>query len=142
MRYTINIPVLTVSLEPPCWHRDTDCFQHPCGGSTANTTAKLSYSFCTCRSTVNSHLVFAADGLSYSSHSQRELLSCYCEEMASAKDELEALVDTPVSGGRDPTLWLPDELMEMIFLVAPFETLWGRVCERGWHASAHNRETQ
>ena len=50
--------------------------------------------------------------------------------MASAKDELDALVNAPVSGDTDPTLWLPDELMEMIFLMAPFEELWGGVCER------------
>ena len=37
-------------------------------------------------------------------------------EMASVKDQLDALVDAPVSGGRDPTLWLPDELVEMIVL--------------------------
>ena len=45
-------------------------------------------------------------------------------EMALVKD---ALVNTkPVSGGRDPTLWLPDELMEMIFL----KVLWDGVCQR------------
>ena len=54
-------------------------------------------------------------------------------EMVEVKDELDALVNAPVSGGRDPTLWLPDELMEMIFLKVPFEALWGgleRVCGR------------
>ena len=51
-------------------------------------------------------------------------------EMASVKDELDVLVNAPVSDGRDPTLWLPDELMVMIFLRVPFEVLWGGVCER------------
>ena len=51
-------------------------------------------------------------------------------EMASAKDELDALINAPVSGGRDPTLSLPDELMEMIFLMVPFEALWEGVCKR------------
>ena len=50
--------------------------------------------------------------------------------MASVKDQLDAFVDAPVSGGRDPTLWLPDELMEMIFLMVSVEELWGGVCER------------
>ena len=51
-------------------------------------------------------------------------------KMASVKDELDTLVNTPVSGGRDPTLWLPDELMEMIFLMEPCELLWDGVCEQ------------
>ena len=51
-------------------------------------------------------------------------------EMASVKDELDSLVSAPVSGGHDLTLWLPDELMEMIFLMVPFEALWDGVCER------------
>ena len=51
-------------------------------------------------------------------------------EMASVKDELDTLVNAPVSGGRDPTLSLPDELMVMIFLNVPFEVLWDGVCER------------
>ena len=50
-------------------------------------------------------------------------------EMAAVKDELDVLISAPVSGGRDPTMWLPDELMEMIFLMMPFEVLWGGVCE-------------
>ena len=49
-------------------------------------------------------------------------------EMASAKNELDVLVNAPVSGERDPTLSLPDELMEMIFLMVPFES--ERVCQR------------
>ena len=52
------------------------------------------------------------------------------EEMASVKDDLDTLVNAPASGGCDPTLWLPDELMEMIFLNVSFEMLWGGVCAR------------
>ena len=55
-------------------------------------------------------------------------------EMAPVKDELDALVNAPVSRGRDPTLWLPDELVVMIFLKVPCMLLWGgeleRVCQR------------
>ena len=51
-------------------------------------------------------------------------------EMASVKDELDALVSAPVSDGLDPTLSLPDELMEEIFLMVPLEELFGGVCER------------
>ena len=51
-------------------------------------------------------------------------------EMVSAKDKLDTLVNAPVRGGRDPTLWLPDELMVMIFVVVPFEVLWSGECER------------
>jgi len=50
--------------------------------------------------------------------------------MASAKRELNALVNTPVSGGRDPFEWLPDELIVMIMLMLPFEVLWSGECER------------
>ena len=51
-------------------------------------------------------------------------------EMVSAKSELGALVNAPVSGGRDPFEWLPDELIVMIVLMLPFEMLWSGVCER------------
>jgi hypothetical protein len=51
-------------------------------------------------------------------------------EMASAESELGALVNAPVSGGRDPLEWLPDELIVMIMLMLPFEVLWSGVCER------------
>ena len=50
-------------------------------------------------------------------------------EIASVKDELDALVNAPVSGGRDPTSWLPDELIEMIFLMLRFEPGWSRGVE-------------
>ena len=54
-------------------------------------------------------------------------------EMTSVKDKLDALVNTPVSDGRDPTLSLPDELVVMIFLKVPCLLLWDgleRVCQR------------
>jgi WD40 repeat protein len=35
-----------------------------------------------------------------------------------------------VSGERDPTEWLPDELMLMIMLMLPIATLWSGACER------------
>ena len=53
-----------------------------------------------------------------------------CAEMASAESELDALVCAPVSGGRDPFEWLPDELLVMIMLMLPCEVLWSGVCER------------
>jgi len=51
-------------------------------------------------------------------------------DMASAESEFDALVRAPVSGGRDPFEWLPDELIVMIMVRLPFEVLQGRVCER------------
>jgi len=51
-------------------------------------------------------------------------------EMASAESELDALINAPVSGGRDPTEWLPDELIVMVILMLPFEVLWSGACER------------
>ena len=51
-------------------------------------------------------------------------------EMASVEEELDVLINAPVRGGRDPTLSLPDELMEMILLMAPFEAMWGGVLKR------------
>jgi hypothetical protein len=50
-------------------------------------------------------------------------------EMASAESELNALVNAPVSGGRDPFEWLPDELIVMIALMLPFEVLWSGACD-------------
>ena len=50
-------------------------------------------------------------------------------EVASAESELDALVNAPVSGGRDPFEGLPDELIVMIMVMMPFEVLWGGVCE-------------
>jgi hypothetical protein len=38
-------------------------------------------------------------------------------EMASAESKLDTLVSAPVSGGRDPFEWLPDELIVMIVLM-------------------------
>jgi hypothetical protein len=58
-------------------------------------------------------------------------------KMAAVESELEVAVAAPVSGGRDPTSWLPDELLIVILLLVPFEALWkgqcARVCRR-WRA--------
>jgi hypothetical protein len=51
-------------------------------------------------------------------------------EVASTERKLEALVNAPVSGGRDPFEWLPDELIVMIMLMLSFEVMWSGVCER------------
>jgi WD40 repeat protein len=44
------------------------------------------------------------------------------------KNELDTLVNAPVSEGRDPFEWLPDELVLMILLSLPFEALWYGAC--------------
>jgi hypothetical protein len=49
-------------------------------------------------------------------------------EMAKVESELEAAVAAPASGGRDPTSWLPDELLIVILLLVPSETLWKGQC--------------
>jgi hypothetical protein len=51
-------------------------------------------------------------------------------EIKAAESELDAAVNAPVSGGRDPTEWLPDELMLMVLERLPFPTVWGGACER------------
>jgi WD40 repeat protein len=51
-------------------------------------------------------------------------------EIKAAISELDSAVNAPVSGGRDPTEWVPDELMLMIMLMLPFATLWSGACER------------
>jgi hypothetical protein len=51
-------------------------------------------------------------------------------EIRAAKSELDAAVNAPVSGGRDPTESLPDELIVMIMLMLPFATLWSGACKR------------
>lgn len=54
--------------------------------------------------------------------------------------EIDNLVNVPVHGGQDPTLWLPDELLEIIFLYAPFLALWNVlacVCRR-WKRIVRN----
>jgi WD40 repeat protein len=51
-------------------------------------------------------------------------------ELKAANVELDAAVNAPVSGGRDPTEWLPDELIVMIMLMLPFVALWSGACER------------
>jgi WD40 repeat protein len=51
-------------------------------------------------------------------------------ELSLLERELDALVNAPVSGGRDPTEWLPDELIVMIMLMLSLDALWGGVCQR------------
>eukprot|EP00035_Acanthoeca_spectabilis_P039651 m.64006 g.64006 ORF g.64006 m.64006 type:complete len:494 (+) comp9692_c0_seq2:526-2007(+) len=58
-------------------------------------------------------------------------------QIAKIEVDREVVVVEPVSNGRDPTLWLPDELLLLVLLSAPFEAVWtgvcGRVCRR-WRA--------
>jgi hypothetical protein len=51
-------------------------------------------------------------------------------DQGGAESELDEAVNAPVSGGRDPTEWLPDELMLTVLERLPFTTLWGGACER------------
>eukprot|EP00038_Savillea_parva_P005569 m.159088 g.159088 ORF g.159088 m.159088 type:complete len:482 (+) comp11740_c0_seq1:1112-2557(+) len=48
--------------------------------------------------------------------------------VASVELALERAVQAPVEGGQDPTLWLPDEILQHILLSAPFESLWNGRC--------------
>ena len=50
------------------------------------------------------------------------------EEIKVAESELDAAVNAPVSGSRDPTEWLPDEILVAIILAVKAETMW--VCDR------------
>jgi len=51
-------------------------------------------------------------------------------EIDTVESELDAAVNAPVSGGRDPTEWLPDKLMLMVLERLSFATLWSGACER------------
>jgi hypothetical protein len=51
-------------------------------------------------------------------------------EIKAVETKLDAAVNAPVSGGRDPTLWLPDELLLMVFEMLSFVTLWSGATER------------
>jgi hypothetical protein len=51
-------------------------------------------------------------------------------ELKAAKIELDAAANASVSGGRDPTESVPDELIVMIMLMLPFAALWRGACER------------
>lgn len=51
-------------------------------------------------------------------------------EIKETENELDALVNAPLSGGRDPTEWLPDELIVMIMVMLHGKELWSGVCER------------
>lgn len=70
--------------------------------------------------------------------SEREELKTETERIHS---EIDALVNAPVSGGRDPTLSLPDEILEYIFTLTDHDALWGgkveRVCRR-WRRIARS----
>jgi hypothetical protein len=63
---------------------------------------------------------------------ERAELRAVRTEMASASREIDELVNAPVSGGRDPTQWLPDEIVVMIMMMLPGKMLWvcARVCPR------------
>lgn len=53
---------------------------------------------------------------------------------------LDVLVQVPVDGGEDPTLWLPDELVEMIFMRLPVDMIWNKTCAqvcRRWRRIAN-----
>jgi WD40 repeat protein len=51
-------------------------------------------------------------------------------EIKTTERNLDAAVNAPVSGGRDPTEWLPDELILMVLERVLFATLWSGACER------------
>eukprot|EP00035_Acanthoeca_spectabilis_P001191 m.78384 g.78384 ORF g.78384 m.78384 type:complete len:485 (+) comp10705_c0_seq1:165-1619(+) len=55
------------------------------------------------------------------------------ERMAAAEAELEAVVQAPVPGGEDPTLWIPDEILFLILLTVVHVSPCVRVCRR-WNA--------
>jgi WD40 repeat protein len=63
------------------------------------------------------------------------------QEIRAAESELDVAVNAPVSGGRDPTEWLPDELMLMVLERLPFATLWSGACERVCERWARLMET-
>jgi WD40 repeat protein len=54
-------------------------------------------------------------------------------EIEAIESELDTAVNAPVSGGRDPTEWLPDELMLMVLERLPLTTLWSGACEHVCH---------
>jgi uncharacterized membrane protein len=76
-------------------------------------------------------------------HAREEELSNFIEKLVAereavraeikvAESELDAAVNAPVSGGRDPTEWLPEELLLAVMCALPAEMMWVcmRVCER------------
>jgi hypothetical protein len=65
-------------------------------------------------------------GFSWVLVSKRKEVRAHIEEV---KIVLDAAVNAPVSGGRDPTQWLPDELMLMVLERLPLETLWSGSCK-------------
>lgn len=75
----------------------------------------------------------------------KSTLQTVSAEMKEVEAELQVAVKQPVSDGCDPTLWLPDELIIMILVRAPFTKLWSgtccRVCRR-WHRLAKSVTVQ
>eukprot|EP00037_Helgoeca_nana_P018105 m.172871 g.172871 ORF g.172871 m.172871 type:complete len:529 (-) comp24299_c0_seq3:1146-2732(-) len=57
--------------------------------------------------------------------------------IAAVENTLNAAVNEPVSARRDPTTWLPDEILCLVLHAVPFEMVWGPacslVCRRWWH---------
>jgi WD40 repeat protein len=51
-------------------------------------------------------------------------------KIKAAEHTLCAILTAPVSGGRDPTEWLPDEMLLTVFEMLPWETLCSGACER------------
>jgi hypothetical protein len=51
-------------------------------------------------------------------------------EIEATRNELDAAVNAPVSGGHDPTEWLPDELLLMVLERLPWAALCSGACER------------
>jgi WD40 repeat protein len=51
-------------------------------------------------------------------------------EVASVESKLDTLVNVPVSRGRDPFEWLPDELLVMVLVMLSGATLCSGACER------------
>lgn len=62
-------------------------------------------------------------------------------KIAQAKADLDAAVNAPLPCGRDPTAWLPEELLITVLLCVPFEALWHGWCSlvcRRWHTVIRN----
>lgn len=51
-------------------------------------------------------------------------------ELALVNEKLNTCINTPVPNGHDPTLWLPDEILQQVLLELPVEVFWNGVGER------------
>lgn len=70
----------------------------------------------------------------------REILDNVTSETAAVQAELSVLVQSPVPGGIDPTLWLPDEVLVAILCYLPYAwTVCGLVCRR-WNMLCQRSE--